>query len=486
MEIDDHKSKNILNDQFSFVILTYNEEMHLPRLLQSISELNAPIFILDSGSTDSTIAIGESYGATFLYHPFENHPTQWDYALKNFDIKTPWVIGLDADHIVTPELRERLANFRDKDHQDINGIYFNRKNFFKGRWLKHGSYYPFYQLKLIRYGIGYSDLNENMDHRFVVPGETVIWKDAHILEENLKENKISFWIEKHNRYSDQVAHEEVERIQQIRLQTVKPHFWGSPDGRRARLKQLWWQLPRYVRPMLYFTYRMFFQLGILDGRTGVIFHFLQGFWFRLVIDIKIDEIIQQQKKIEKTDYHKKNEVPKFIITFIILFPLFYYFNIFYFSVTNPGAAHYNAFLASHLNYIRGLRWLLLNSSAQILNWIGFAAITNEYNLLVAGHGVIQLVYSCLGLGVISFFAAFVLAYPKRWKQKIIFLIGGILGIEVLNIARFILLALFWNKRDIRIIDHHTVFNIIIYVVIAISLYFWVKDDKPLNQIDAAN
>jgi len=285
---------NTFTPPFSFIILTYNEELHLPRLLASIAGLNADIFVLDSGSTDDTTDIARQAGASVLTNPFENHPRQWDFALKNFNITTPWVICLDADHTVTPELFQRLAQFRNEDHEHINGIYFNRKNYFKGKWIRFGGYYPFYQLKMIRYGIGYSDLNENMDHRIVVPGNTVVWKDGHIIEENLKENNIRFWIEKHNTYSDLVAHEEVERLLNQRAQTIKPNFWGAPDERRARLKQIWWQLPRYLRPMLYFSYRMIVQMGILDGRTGVIFHFLQGFWFRLVVDIKIDELLKKQ------------------------------------------------------------------------------------------------------------------------------------------------------------------------------------------------
>ena len=288
-----------MSAQYSFIILTYNEEVHLPRLLQLISELNAPIFVLDSGSTDRTVEIGESFGAQFLQNTFINHPKQWDHALKNFPIQTPWVIGLDADQIVTVELKNKLLAFNDEDHKNINGIYFNRKNFFKGRWIKYGGYYPIYMLKMFRSGIGYSDLNENMDHRFIVPGETRVWEDGIILEENLKENNITFWIEKHNRYSDLVAMEEVERMQQMRSQSVQPHFWGSPNERKAWFKRLWYKLPRYTRPGLYFTYRMIFKLGILDGRTGVIFHFLQGFWFRLIVDIKIDEIIKQQKDAKK-------------------------------------------------------------------------------------------------------------------------------------------------------------------------------------------
>ena len=420
------------------------------------------------------MAIGKEFGATILQHSFENHPKQWDYALKNFNIQTPWVIGLDADQIVTPELRRHLANFRDEDHNEVDGIYFNRKNFFKGKWIKHGSYYPLYLLKMIRYGVGYSDLNENMDHRFVVPGKTIIWKDGHLLEENLKENNIAFWIDKHNRYSDLVAQEEVERIQQIRSQTISPRITGSPDERRAWLKQLWWRLPRYLRPTLYFTYRMVFQLGILDGRTGIIFHFLQGFWFRLIVDVKIDEILQQKNPDNNAGANKQKGPLNFILLFILLFPAFYYFNIWFFSVTSPDAVHYNTFLATHLNYISWLRHILLGSSAWALNLLGFTALYDEYHLLVAGHGFLQLIYSCLGLGVMSFFAAFVLSYPAKLKSKIFFLISGLLGIQMLNIARFVLLALFWNKQNARIIDHHTIFNTIIYLVIFFTLYFWVK------------
>ncbi|QHS56327.1 glycosyltransferase family 2 protein [Mucilaginibacter sp. 14171R-50] len=284
-----------MDPRYSFIILTYNEEMHLPRLLASIAGLNAETFILDSGSTDATLCIAEAAGATILYHSFENHPKQWDFALTTFEVKTPWVICLDADQIVTPELFTLLKNFSEDEHKDINGIYFNRKNFFKGRWIKHGGYYPFYLLKMIRYGTGFSDTNENMDHRLVVPGKTITWKNGHILEENLKENKISFWIEKHNKYSDLLAFEEMERLLSLRQQTVKAYFWGPPNERTAWLKQRWWKLPRYLRPALYFGYRLIFKLGILDGRTGIIFHFMQGFWFRLVVDIKIDELLKQRK-----------------------------------------------------------------------------------------------------------------------------------------------------------------------------------------------
>lgn len=280
---------------FSFVILTFNEEEHLPRLLESIKELNAETFILDSGSTDNTLNICSTYGIKTSFNPFENHPKQWDAALKAFEFHTPWLICLDADQMVTPELYHKLQHFQDSAHLDIDGIYFNRKNYFKGRWLRFGGYYPKYLLKMFRRGKGYSDLHENMDHRFVVPGKTVTWKKGHILEENLKENEISFWINKHNRYSDLLAHEEIERMNKLRIQTITPNLMGNPDERTAWLKKLWWKLPRFIRPFFYFTYRMIFQLGILDGRRGILFHFLQGFWFRIIVDVKIEEIMKEKR-----------------------------------------------------------------------------------------------------------------------------------------------------------------------------------------------
>eukprot|EP01039_Chlorochromonas_danica_P016851 gene16851-19997_t len=90
--------------------------MHLPRLLQSISDLDAQVFVLDSGSTDRTVMIAEQFGALTLQHRFENHPRQWHFALTHFPVATPWVICLDADQIVTPELQEKLAAFKDEDY----------------------------------------------------------------------------------------------------------------------------------------------------------------------------------------------------------------------------------------------------------------------------------------------------------------------------------------------------------------------------------
>ena len=182
--------------------------------------------------------------------------------------------------------------------------------------------------------------------------------------------------------------------------------------------------------------------------------------------------------------HSKSPL-RFLLMFLGLFLLFYYFNISFFSVTSRGD-HYISFFDEHLNYIRWFRHLLLFISKTIINWFGYNSISNDYQLLVAGRGTISVVYSCLGLGIMSFFAAFVIAYPKKLKAKLIFLFTGLICIQVLNVVRFVLLALFWDKKSKVIFDHHTIFNLAIYIIIAISLYFWVKQDDKQPVAGAKN
>lgn len=175
-----------------------------------------------------------------------------------------------------------------------------------------------------------------------------------------------------------------------------------------------------------------------------------------------------------------NSPLRFALLFIVLFAFLYEFNIGFFSITTSGSRHYIPFFAEHLNYIKVLRDFLIWCSASILRSVGFAVVTNDFSLLVAGKGMITVVYSCLGLGVMSFFIAFVIAYPKPLKPKVIFLLIGLVAIQLLNIARFVLLALFWNSKQQQIIDHHTLFNALVYILIGLSLYFWIKANAALK------
>src|SRR5206468_4406384 len=104
-------------------------------------------------------------------------------------------------------------------------------------------------------------------------------------EDNENERDLTFWLEKHLRYAPVHAAEELARRRSIDAWAIRPAFFGTPDQRVVWLKQRWYRMPLYVRPFVYFAFRYFLQLGVLDGREGLVFHFLQALWYRLLIDI---------------------------------------------------------------------------------------------------------------------------------------------------------------------------------------------------------
>jgi exosortase/archaeosortase family protein len=176
--------------------------------------------------------------------------------------------------------------------------------------------------------------------------------------------------------------------------------------------------------------------------------------------------------------YSNNPSYRFVILFLSLFALFYYFNIFYIGITAPGN-HYSEFLDQHLNYIRDFRILLISISAGILRLFGYEVFTSDTTLHALDAGGINVVYSCLGFGVMSFFVAFVIAWPeKSLKSKLLFIPAGIILIQTLNISRFILITLFWRTSPLRsVIDHHILFNFILYAVLLASIYFWMNKES---------
>jgi glycosyltransferase involved in cell wall biosynthesis len=271
----------------SAIILTHNEEQNLPASLSSLHSLGCPIFVVDSGSTDRTLEIAAEFGAVILEHPFTTHTQQWAWALKNIPIESEWVLALDADQAITSELAAEIRTQLAGSTSD--GLYIRRRQVFRGRWIKHGGYYPKYLLKLFRLDKVYLHAGDAVDHHFYVRGSC--GKLHHdLIETNHKEDNISFWIEKHNRYAVLMAEEEERNRGGDYEAPITASLFEGPDQRVIWLKRMWSRLPLFVRPALYFTYRYFLRAGFLDGKEGFIFHFLQAYWYRLLVDIKLDEI----------------------------------------------------------------------------------------------------------------------------------------------------------------------------------------------------
>lgn len=273
----------------SAVVLTHQEELNLQACLSSLEGWCGQIFVVDSGSTDQTVAIARQAGAQVFQHPFETHAKQWNWALKNLPFQGGWILALDADQRVSPELREEILKVLPGTPAEVVGYYLPRKQIFRGRWIRHGGYWTKHLLKLFRKGLAWADEKELVDFRFYVRGKTRCLKQP-LAEENEKEKEIIFWLEKHLRFIELQAREEHLRRHEKLGWAMRPSLFGTPDQRILFWKRLWYRMPLFVRPFLYFGYRYFLRLGILDGPQGTLFHFLQAFWFRWMVDVRLQEL----------------------------------------------------------------------------------------------------------------------------------------------------------------------------------------------------
>ncbi|MBW8873593.1 MAG: glycosyltransferase family 2 protein [Acidobacteria bacterium] len=277
----------------SVLVTTRNEEVNVERCLRSVHGFADQIFVLDSESTDRTVEIARRFAEvrTLAYDHGRIIPWIFQWGLDNLPLHHDWVLILEADQAVTPELRAEIAALLARPEVKEDGFYVRRRQIFRGRPLRFGGYGSKVLLKLFRRSRSELDPVEQ-DTRVYVRGPVGRLRSP-LDEWNRKEDSILFYLEKHLRYAEAFAQEESERRRRRLPWKATPRLFGTPDERVLWLKDRYYRLPLLVRPALYFLYRYFFLLGILDGRTGFVFHFLQAFWFRLVVDIRLEELLRQ-------------------------------------------------------------------------------------------------------------------------------------------------------------------------------------------------
>jgi glycosyltransferase involved in cell wall biosynthesis len=287
-----------MGSPLSIILLTYNEEANIRRCLESIKDLTDDIVIVDSFSTDSTLNICREYGCRIVQNAFVNHAVQFNWALDNVPLDRPWILRLDCDEILPFKLKHELVELTVTCGPDITGIYLNRRMYFMNRWLKHGGMYPHYILRVFRNGAGRYE--EKTEEHLVLNFGKVIHASQDFLEDN-RQNTLKYWLKKHDDLSD-------GEIRDTLLETrnpdrdLKPRLFGTKVERTRWLKtHLYARSPLFIRGLLYFLYRYVIRVGFLDGMPGLIFHVLQGFWYRFYIDARIYEM-QSQWQSTAPDY----------------------------------------------------------------------------------------------------------------------------------------------------------------------------------------
>ncbi len=181
--------------------------------------------------------------------------------------------------------------------------------------------------------------------------------------------------------------------------------------------------------------------------------------------------------VKDTKKQADRKAIKFIVALFVLYILFSQGNLFMYSVMTPTGRYYNPSIAEHFDYIQGLKTALIKPAVWIIKLFGFYAIHNEMDVMIVDGPYLRINYSCLGLGVMSFLAAFVFAFPASWKGTFKMLIIGIITIYILNILRIaglgLLFAFFQSQRN-YFEYHHEIFNVIVYAIIFVMLYIWIK------------
>ncbi len=152
----------------SVAIITLNEERNLPRCLESVRNLAAEIVVIDSGSTDGTRAVAQRFGAVFETNPFLGLIPQVNVAVNR--CTQPWVLCLDADEALSPELADAIRHVFTDGEPEGNGFYVNRHTFYLGRWIDH-VWYPEWRLRLVRRSVA-ECVGREPHYVLSVPGAT--------------------------------------------------------------------------------------------------------------------------------------------------------------------------------------------------------------------------------------------------------------------------------------------------------------------------
>lgn len=260
------------------VILTKNEEAHIEDVLSSLDGLDCNILIVDSGSTDKTLEICEKYGAEIVFYEYVTEAKTRNWVLtERADVD--WILFLDADERLTPELNLELRELPDPS-DGVVGFYIRREMWFLGRPLRFGGHQNNYLLHLLHPPVS-QVIEQTRTLEYVdVKGRTGRLKH-HMIHENKK--PLRDWVVKHDFYAQREAEDRRSGVKRDKSVT---------EGRsRAFIhKHLLSRLPPLLLPFAFFVYRYFLRLGFLDGRVGFIYYVMHDFWYPTLIAAKLVEL----------------------------------------------------------------------------------------------------------------------------------------------------------------------------------------------------
>lgn len=272
------------------IILTKDEELHIERCLDNINDIAKEIFIIDSFSTDKTLEIASRYSKVKVLQNrwVNNYAYQFNWGLDNAPITGKWVLRLDADEYLLPELINELTQKLPIMPDDVSGCVINRRHIFMDKWMK-GGIYPVKLLRLFRNGKGRCEQRLMDEHIQLSEGKNIDLEND-FCDHNL--NNLSWFCHKHVNYAVREAADllDIELGITGAAETDNNKEISEQAICKRKKKHTYAKKPLFWRSTAYFLYRYFLKGGWKDGKEGFIFTFIQGWWYRTLVDAKIFEI----------------------------------------------------------------------------------------------------------------------------------------------------------------------------------------------------
>jgi glycosyltransferase involved in cell wall biosynthesis len=265
----------------SVFIMTLNEEVNLKRCVESLSWAD-DIVVVDSESTDHTQQLARELGCRVVVRKLLNWSEHQNWAIRNVPFRHSWVLNIDADEVVTPDLAEEIRQAVESNERAV-AYRFRRKDFFLGTWLRHASFYPLWLTRL--YKPEYISFERLVNPVTKVAGP-VQDLEGHLIHYPFSKG-ISHWFERHNSYSSFEA-QEYRRAAPAELKNV---LSADVNERRRALKQIFTRMP--FRPVIKFFFLYFAKRGFLDGRAGLYYSIMQAF-YEFMISVKLIELAGAQ------------------------------------------------------------------------------------------------------------------------------------------------------------------------------------------------
>ena len=298
------------------IILTYNEEIHIRRCLENVCRFSKKVIVVDSPSTDRTREIVEEFHLSnsstdieFVVHKYPgNQAEQFNWALDNCKIETEWILRLDADEYLTPELIEELQEKLPKLPKDVTGVELKRRHIFMEKWVKYGIY-PVIILRLFRTGKGRYASRLMDEHISLSDGHSMVMENDFCDHSLIT---ISDYCRKHIGYAEREATEALDEEYGLREHNLGLRDESLTLGQQAHDKQhkksTYYRLPVLARSCAYFIYRYILKGGFLDGKAGFAFAFIQGWWYRTMVDLNILQAKRHcgDNKAKLIDYIQRN------------------------------------------------------------------------------------------------------------------------------------------------------------------------------------